>query len=244
MLQNLESLIQLQEVDNHATALRAKIDAIPAHLQTLNDDVTARANEVDNTKNRFEKHKIERQNLENELSQVQTRLSRFKEQLMDVKTNKEYQAMQNEIAGGQKEVQRFEDKLLEQMLESDKLTTEVRDVEQLLEAKQNEVNQKRTVLETERGKIEKQIEALSAKRSQLTKSVSQEVMSLFEMLSQQRKGIAVVKVSEGHCTACRVRLRPQLFNDVRLNENLIQCEICQRILYYDQNSGLEQSGEQ
>jgi hypothetical protein len=163
---------------------------------------------------------------------------------MDVKTNKEYQAMQNEIAGGQKEIQRCEDKLLEEMLESDKFTAEVRDLEQLLEEKQKKENQKRTVLEAERGEIEKQIEELSDKRSQLTESVSQEAMSLFKMLSQQRKGIAVVKVSEGYCASCRVKLRPQLCNAVRLNKDLIQCESCQRILYYDQKSSLEQSGEQ
>jgi predicted nucleic acid-binding Zn-ribbon protein len=66
MLRDLESLIQLQELDNNATTLRVKIDTIPTLLKTLNDDVTARANEVDNAKKRFEEHKIERQNSEND----------------------------------------------------------------------------------------------------------------------------------------------------------------------------------
>jgi predicted nucleic acid-binding Zn-ribbon protein len=31
---------------------------------------------------------------------------------------------------------------------------------------------------------------------------------------------------------CHVRLRPQVFNDVRRNAGIIQCESCSRILYY------------
>jgi len=42
----------------------------------------------------------------------------------------------------------------------------------------------------------------------------------------------VAEAREGHCTSCHVRLRPQVFNDIRTNDNLIQCDSCQRILYY------------
>jgi predicted nucleic acid-binding Zn-ribbon protein len=44
--------------------------------------------------------------------------------------------------------------------------------------------------------------------------------------------MALSEAREGHCTQCHVRLRPQVFNDVRRNDGLIQCESCSRILYY------------
>jgi hypothetical protein len=35
------------------------------------------------------------------------------------------------------------------------------------------------------------------------------------------------------CSACQVMLRPQTYNEVRSNEQIIACDSCQRILYYD-----------
>ena len=39
------------------------------------------------------------------------------------------------------------------------------------------------------------------------------------------------------CTICHVRLRPQVFNNVRRNDSIIQCDSCQRILYFAQPEG-------
>ena len=55
----------------------------------------------------------------------QARLSKFRDQLMEVKTNREYQAMQKEIETAQHEIQKQEDRLLEQMIEFDEVTLHV-----------------------------------------------------------------------------------------------------------------------
>ena len=34
------------------------------------------------------------------------------------------------------------------------------------------------------------------------------------------------------CSACRVRLRPQVFQDVMSNEQIVTCFYCNRILYF------------
>ena len=49
---------------------------------------------------------------------------------------------------------------------------------------------------------------------------------------QRRNGLAVSEARDGMCTICHVRLRPQVFNNVRRNEAIIQCDTCQRILYF------------
>ena len=45
-------------------------------------------------------------------------MSKFKGQLMEVKTNKEYQAMQHEIAAAEQGVREHEDRLLDRMEEA------------------------------------------------------------------------------------------------------------------------------
>jgi predicted nucleic acid-binding Zn-ribbon protein len=74
----------------------------------------------------------------------------------------------------------------------------------------------------------------------LVAEISVPVMSTFDIVARGRKGIAVAEAREGHCTVCHVRLRPQIFNEIRRNEAIIQCESCQRILYF---AGAQPSAE-
>ena len=42
----------------------------------------------------------------------------------------------------------------------------------------------------------------------------------------------MAEARDGLCTVCHVRLRPQVFNEVRRNDGIIQCDSCTRILYF------------
>ena len=232
MFPDLERLIRLQQLENSASEARSKIDLHPNQLEDLNARMAKRALDVDTTKQRLADQRFDRQSLEKELASIQTRLSRFKEQLMEVKTNKEYQAMQIEMASAETEVRRLEDTILERMLKEDELAAEVAQAEQILAEEQALVAKERDVLEQERRDLEQRLDQYGEARTNLTSEVTPQAMALFETVSRQRKGVAVVETHNGHCSSCQVRLRPQLFNDIRSNGSLIQCESCQRILFY------------
>jgi uncharacterized protein len=59
-----------------------------------------------------------------------------------------------------------------------------------------------------------------------------QVLSTFELIAKRRGGIAIAEARDGMCTECHVRLRPQVFNTVRRNEEIVQCDSCNRILYF------------
>ena len=62
--------------------------------------------------------------------------------------------------------------------------------------------------------------------------VEPEALPIFERIAHGRKGLAMAEAREGLCTVCHVRLRPQIFNEVRRNDGIIQCDSCTRILYF------------
>ncbi len=70
----------------------------------------------------------------------------------------------------------------------------------------------------------------SARKS--PRSVSPDALALFERVSKHRKGLAMSEARDGLCTQCHVRLRPQVYNELRRNESVMQCESCSRILYF------------
>jgi predicted nucleic acid-binding Zn-ribbon protein len=77
----------------------------------------------------------------------------------------------------------------------------------------------------------KEREGLLAQRKELAAALTPSVLETYERVRKGRKGIAVAEVRDGFCTACNVRLRPQVYNEIRVNQTLRTCESCSRIIY-------------
>ena len=237
MLPDLERLIRLQHLDTAADEAQRAVDGMPSRIEDLATRLRTSATAVETAGTRLADKKTERRTVEKSLAEVQGRLSRFKEQLMAVKTNKEYTAVQHEIATAQAEVQRLEDTILEHMLEADDLAANVEAAERAMQAERAEIDRERATLDTERAEMERRLSGTSDERAKLTEHIGAAARQLFETVARQRRGIAVVEARDGHCTVCHVRLRPQMFNQILRNTELIQCEHCQRILYHDPAGG-------
>jgi predicted nucleic acid-binding Zn-ribbon protein len=231
MLPDLERLVRLQQVESAADHARRRLDTLPLESQSLDARINDKQRIVDESKGRLTASQQARRDIEKELAVVQARLSKFKDQLMEVKTNKEYQAMQKEIATAEREVRSFEDRILERMEETEALQADVKRAEADLKQEQAEVAKARQELDAERVRTENEVERLRGERAAVVRELTAPAFSLFEHIARSRK-VAVVEAREGHCSFCHVRLRPQIFNEVRRNAALIQCDSCQRILYY------------
>jgi len=229
---DLQHLIQLQDLDLAADRARRRIAELPAAEHALETRVAEKSAALSAVKERMAADQTARREVDKEFAAVQSRLSKFKGQLMEVKTNKEYQAMQKEIAVAEQEVRAHEDRLLEHMERAETFAVELKAAESALKAEQAEVAREQKLLEGERGALEKEIARLTAARTELVALLPREALSLFERIAQGRKGVAVAEARDGLCTVCHVRLRPQKFNDVRRNDTLTQCDSCTRILYF------------
>lgn len=212
--------------------MRRRIAEIPA----LQDAMAARLADqhaaVAAIRQRLADNQTARRDIEKDVAAVQTRLSRYKDQLMEVKTNKEYQAMQHEIATAQDSIRAHEDRILEGMEEAETLNAELKTAEAELKRQEAAVSAERTVLDAETGALQKQADEKQGGRAAIAAHVSAQALRLFDHVAKQRKGQALAAARDGICTVCHVRLRPQVFNEVRRNESLIQCESCLRILYF------------
>ena len=205
---------------------------MPAARAALDARIASRTEAVDAVKQRVAANQASRRDIERDLAAVQGRLSKFKNQLMEVKTNKEYQAMQKEITMAEAEVSSQETRMLECMEEADTLAVELKSAEAALKADKTEVAREIEQLDTERSEVERKLQQTLQERQSLAARISREALTVFERVAHGRKGLAVAEARDGLCTVCHVRLRPQVFNEVRRNDSLIQCDSCTRILYF------------
>jgi predicted nucleic acid-binding Zn-ribbon protein len=104
--------------------------------------------------------------------------------------------------------------------------------EAALKGTEKEVGAERQSLDQEVAALQAEVEKATAARGKLAAEIDRGALAIFEQVAKGRKGVAVAEARDGMCTICHVRLRPQVFNDVRRNASIIQCDSCRRILYF------------
>jgi predicted nucleic acid-binding Zn-ribbon protein len=228
----LERLIRLQALDTEAAEARKAQTSIPETQRALDQKLEGAQSALAAAKDKLTANQTDRRAIEKDLSAVNTRLSRYKDQLMEVKTNREYTAMQHEIETAQGEVKRLEDQMLEKMLEADELTTGVKDAEAGLKAAEQQIVKERAALDVDLANAGTTLARVLAERGALIAELPAGVVSTYETVARSRKGIAVAVARDERCSQCQVRLRPQVFVHVRQNSGIVQCDSCQRILYF------------
>src|SRR5262245_41193228 len=161
---DLERVIALQRIDSAAHDAQRRLAEESERLNAFDARVEAARVAVAGAKERLAENQTARRSIEKDLAVHQGRLSKFRDQLMSVKTNVEYQAMQKEIEFAQHEVKAYEDKILEGMLEADDLTAAVKRAETELGREQKAVDADRRAFATELSELGTSLQRLAAER--------------------------------------------------------------------------------
>jgi len=233
MSPDLEQLIDLQNLETAIEEAKRRIAAHPQRIAEADTRLAHARDALETARQCLKASQEARREQEKEAATFQSRLSKFKDQLSAVKTNREYQAMQHEIETAQNELGIVEERVLERMMEADALTAEVKKTEQALAAQQKDVEAEKKTLAEELVTVDAALKDTTERRRALITSLPPRLIALFEQVARARKGLAIaVATRDGLCSACHVRLRPQAFQEVRRNDQIIQCPSCNRILYY------------
>lgn len=229
---DLERLIALQKLDSHAADARRRLAEEPEREKALAARLDTARQRVASAKDHLSANQTARREIEKEVAVHQGRLSKYREQAMAVKTNVEYHAIQKEIGHAQAEIKTHEDRMLERMLEADDLTAALKKAEADLAAEQKAVEADRKKMSAEHDQERAALEKIAAERASIVAAMDKSALATFELVSSRRNGVGLAEARDGICTICHVRLRPQVFNTVLKNEQIIQCDSCNRILYY------------
>jgi predicted nucleic acid-binding Zn-ribbon protein len=229
---DLSRVIELQRLDSTAHDAEHRIADEPERRKALEARLDAARERVAAAKAQLTENQNARRALEKDVALHQGRLSKFREQAMAVKTNQEYHAVQHEITFAQTAVKEIEDKILERMMEADDLSAAVKRGEAELAAEQKKVDAETRALAAETAALAATLEKVRGERAAIVGALDPKVLAVFDLVSRRRNGVAVAEARDGICTICHLRLRPQVFNNLRRNEEIIQCDSCNRILFF------------
>ncbi len=228
---DLRNLIALQDIDTKTVTFKKQISEIPEKTQSYRDELQQMEHIHQKRVALHQDLAKQRRARESDVELMRTKLSRLKEQLMAVKTNKEYTAMLHEIQAAEEQIRAAEDGILEIMEQMESMEEELAQEEKGLKAKQAELEAQIRQAEEAVPLLEAEMAKLYEGKGALEQRIGADLLARYRRIADARKGIALAEAKEELCSACHVRIRPQVFAELLRTEGIHVCDSCSRILF-------------
>ncbi|HEV2387507.1 MAG TPA: hypothetical protein VGS20_09650 [Candidatus Acidoferrales bacterium] len=232
----MQKLVELQTLDLRLAGLRRQIEAFPGRLAEIERQLQAARDAVSAaTRHVTDLHK-NRKTLELDVEDWREKIRKYKEQLYQVKTNEAYKALQEEIRNAEGEMSRAEDRLLEQMVGDEEADRQVKEARRALAEAEISAKAERERLLAEQAGVEKEHSEVEAAAKAHLADLPEELVDHYRRIARRHGGVALAAAREECCSMCSVRIRPHVMQMLRQAENseIIHCETCTRILYYEE----------
>lgn len=232
MVSDVKLVVQLQELDNRIRELQHEAASLPRHIGAIEKTLESHVRRLEANRAALAANQRERKQLEADIQTQEQKISKLRDQMLQAKTNEQYGAFRHEIEFCEKEIRKHEDRILERMTESEPLEQNVKAAEAALLKEKQQVEAEKNVARERTAADKRQLDEIKQRRAEMVKTVTPSIYSEYERIRKGRKGIAVAEAVDGSCSACHMTLRLQFFQDLRLDERVMFCESCGRIMFY------------
>jgi uncharacterized protein len=235
MNSDLERLIELEKVDREAARLSEEVAALPRRVAAIEEKLAEHKAAVEKAKLNIKSNEAGRRQLEADIKVFQEKIVKYRSQSSSVKTNDEYRALMHEVEFAEKQISGCEDKILELMISLENEEKALKQAEAELKTESADVEKEKAAARVRTAEDEKLLAGLGEKRTTLRSSVNDSALAHYDRVMRQRKS-AIAEARGQKCMACFVMVRPQTWQEIRGNEQIVTCSSCGRILYFDPSS--------
>ena len=228
---DLQTLIELQHLDTAIAGLEAEIQSLPRKIAEVESQLSEHIQAVEASKKHLADNQRGRRKREIEIAALRDKISHYKDQTFQVKTNEQYKALLHEVEFHEAAIRKLEDEMLVEMIDSEAMEKQLREAERSLAEERTRTERDIAAARQRQQQDESELKEAQTRRAEIQGRLAAPVYETYERIARFRKGLAVSEVRDGTCGACHVRLRPQAYAEVRTNAHIAVCESCARILY-------------
>jgi predicted nucleic acid-binding Zn-ribbon protein len=218
---------QLKELEQSLTSIAGRVD----ELRVENQNNQA---ELDRLTEQDKEISTARKKAERELAEGEVRIRNKRMRLTLVRNDKELQALTHEIESLKDTNQRLETELLTSMEGADVRTARIKELTEAIAKGKIDLTAAEKEIAAEVEELKGNIGKTRKAREKIAENIDAGLLSRYQMIFSRRAGVAVALAKGGTCQGCRMRLPPQLYNEIQKHLQIHFCPNCQRVLYYEE----------
>ncbi|QTA85064.1 zinc ribbon domain-containing protein [Desulfonema magnum] len=239
MKEKIETLVRLQKIETEANGIRIMLNSVSDKLDTLEAKVNEFEQSIEKETSVLNELKKKYRSYESDIKTNDAQIKKSQEKLNSVKTNKEYQALLKGIQELKAKNSQIEDEMLECLERTNEMEKNIAIKKAEFSKFENQTKTEKGIIEKESNRGKKKLADLDTDWQNVSKTTDPELLKKFIAVKSRAGGIAVAPVVDSVCQACNMNIPPQMYNDLYRCESLKFCPNCQRIIYWEKPSSLE-----
>ena len=228
----LRILVQLQEKDVRIAEILEKQKNLPAIIAAIRGKLDKAQQDLSAASDNFDSATKERKSLESSLKDAETKVTKLKEKIPEIKTNKEYHALLKEIESAGQEKSGIEEKILILFEKLDELKAKRSEMENVVKEEETIFSREKGIIEKDYNQLAEMLKELESQKAGIVSQLDSKLLSEYNRLLADKRGLAVVTVTDEHCHGCHMRIPPQVFSEIKKNDKISYCLNCKRMLYW------------
>lgn len=236
MTHPLEAIVALQKKDLRLIRLLREVQDIPKRKDDIEQQVNGFKRKLEETSEQRKKIEVKINELEDETSLANDKITKYKQQQMDADTNEQYRAFVKEIGTVEEQIKEFEEQEIDFLEKLEDLKKSEQKYNNHLSEAQESISDELKELNERNNDLNERLEQMKADRKLSAEKCDPLILKKYVRILQNKKDIAVVQVSDTNncCGGCHMQLPPQIINDAKNINKIVNCNFCGRIVY---NSG-------
>ena len=235
-----EKLRELFLLDQQVRGLRSRLDSALRRLEVHKTKLSQLNRQRDELVAQYKTARAKAMGLELQIKEADERISKLREQMNNVKTNKEYSALLVEVNTLKSEKSKIEDQALGELGQADEIDKQVKELEATIADQEKILHLAEKEVQDCRGEVGARLESLTIERDAALNELPQEAKQQFQKSAQLHDGdgmAAVIEESRRHkeytCGGCYIGLPVERVNALMVSDLIVVCPSCGRILYIE-----------
>lgn len=229
MQESLKILSELQKLDTKIIRLKKEANRLPKALSKLQEQCEEQKETISELTQKLEENYKNQKDLELDMAENNNEINKYENQLLSVKTNKEYKALNSEISFRKEQNAEIEENLIELMEDESNLQEEKKQMEELYEKDLEKLDNQKKKIEKQIEELNKEIDKLETKKEKFAEDISLTLYRRYQRLIKHKNGRALAVIADGVCSGCHFKIRPQIIVEVARGDSIKTCENCSRI---------------